>query len=230
MTSAALCVVAALSALGWRHLARRRACTRVDPRRELASLAAHLARSTRSGTTLNEAFSIAAPRLGGIVGRDTGDLVRALERGSSLEEATRRWLESTSAASTRAWVRVTSEVGGGTKERLDRQDLGLLVCAVQFSDRQGAGLSDAFDAVAMALMDRAELREEVAALTSQASMSVWVLCAIPVLGLVMLPVLAPEVFVAMFSTRVGVLLLLAATSLDATAILACSRITSRVLR
>ncbi len=227
-------VIASVAALvGALVLGRRRSRREVRPdsARELAALAAHLSRSARAGMTVGEGIRTAAPRLSGPVGRCTAELAATLERGVPMGAALVTWSDSLLVAASpgRGGPHI-GRLGVRRGDRLDPHDVSLFVCAVEVSRRWGSGLSEALDAVAVALLDRSELADEVRALTSQAGASTAVLCGIPVLGVLLLPVVAPPVFVDLVSTPPGLVLLGAATMLDLAAVAVSRRLTAVVLR
>lgn len=215
--SVAVAGLAAGSLAIWRRRITRSAGSEPDPRRELISVALHLARGARAGMTTADAIVEAAGRADGVVQRQLRSVCSRMDRGSGLE------------GSLRAWSR---EATGGAARRgaPDPDDVSLLTAAAAFAEGHGSGLAEAFEGVAAALVDRAELVDEVAALTSQARASVAVLCALPVLGLALVGAIDPAVPAALVSTRVGLASLAAAIGLDVAAVLLGVRLTGAVRR
>lgn len=198
-------------------LRRRRRGRSVDPRRELVSVAVHLARSTRLGMTPVEALEDAAGGLRAEVGHECAVVCAQLRRGLSLDEALEQW-----------YLRADS--APPTKSPLPAQDVRLLCAAARFAGHHGRGLPEVFDAVAAALVDRIELTEEVGALTSQARASVAALCALPLVGLAMITMIAPASTTAMFATPLGWGCLGVAVALDLAALRAGAVLTARAVR
>lgn len=192
-----------------------------DPRRVLGSVAANLARGVSAGMTPAESLSVAADRFDGPVGEQLSMMRDGLARGVSLDRALLDWVVETRARSGRRFTRERSP---------DPDDVELLVCAIRFSEPQGAGLIEAFEGVAVALVDRAELDSEVRALTSQAWASVAVLCALPVVGMVLVGVIAPSVLAILAGTRFGLICLGVAVLLDVGAVILARRFVAGVLR
>jgi tight adherence protein B len=192
-----------------------------DPRRVLGSVAANLARGASAGMTPAESLSVAAECFDGAVGDQLSGLRDGLARGVTLDRALLDWVVE---ARTRSGRLVTR------KRAPDPDDVELLVCAIRFSEPQGAGLVEAFEGVAVALVDRAELDSEVRALTSQAWASVAVLCSLPIVGLVMVGAIAPSVLGVLAGTRFGLLCLGAAALLDVGAVVLARRFVAGVLR
>ncbi|MCZ7627823.1 MAG: type II secretion system F family protein [Microthrixaceae bacterium] len=192
-----------------------------DPRRVLGSVAATLARGVSAGMTPAESLSAAADRFGGVVGEHLRAMRHLLARGVTLDQALLDWVDRTREC----------RAGPFTRQRHpDPDDVELLVSAIRFSEPQGAGLIEAFEGVAVALMDRAELDSEVRALTSQAWASVSVLCSLPAVGLVMVGAIAPSVLGVLVGTRLGVACLGVAVVLDAAAVCLARRLVAWVQR
>lgn len=221
MTSIALLVatVSLVVVLRLRRSARPR--VESDPRRVLGSVAANLARGVSAGMTPAESLSAAAGRFDGPVGEQLSNMRDGLARGVTLDRALLDWVSQARACRGRLFARERSP---------DPDDVELLVCAIRFSEPQGAGLIEAFEGVAVALVDRAELDSEVRALTSQAWASVAVLCSLPVVGLVMVGAIAPSVLGILAGTQFGFVCLGVAALLDVGAIMLARRFVAGVLR
>lgn len=215
-----LVLAAALAALLVRRLGVRTA-EGSDPRRVLGSVAANLARGVSAGMTPAESLCAAADRFDGTVGEQLSTIRDALDRGVSLDQALLDWVARVRARGGRLLTR---------RRHPDPDDVELLVSAIRFSEPQGAGLIEAFEGVAVALVDRAELENEVRALTSQAWASVAVLCSLPVVGLMMVGVIEPSVLGVLAGTRLGLACVGVATLLTLGAVLLARRLVARVLR
>lgn len=219
MITVAVLVIAAVGLLWVRMRARRRSPQ--DARRVLGSVAANLARGVRAGMTPAESLAASADRFVGPVGQQLSRVRDALERGSPLEGALQQWVDAT---------RAPARWSTGRALQPDADDVELLVCAIRFGEPHGAGLNEAFEGVAAALVDRAELDQEIRALSSQAWASVVVLCSLPVVGLVMMAVVAPAVLGTLFGTGLGLGCLLLAGALDTAAVLLARRMAAAVRR
>jgi Flp pilus assembly protein TadB len=221
MTSIALAVLMVSVSV---MLRRRRAAGTAegsDPRRVLGSVAANLARGVSAGMTPAESLSAAADRFDGAVGKQLSSMRDSLVRGVTLDRALLDWVVQARARQGRQFTREKSP---------DPDDVELLVCAILFGEPQGAGLIEAFEGVAVALVDRAELDSEVRALTSQAWASVAVLCALPLVGMVVVGAMAPSVLGILVGTRFGLVCLAVAVLLDVGAIMLARRFVAGVLR
>lgn len=140
----------------------------------VGELAERLAAQLRSGASLPEAIAGASTteeRLGG----DLETLCRKLRRGEAVDES-------------------LAEFGAvGSTER------ALLVAALRMVARHGGRTADALDGVAGTVRDRTAVNAELAAQTSQARYSAWVLAALPPLFLVLGAVVDPRLLGALVS-------------------------------
>jgi tight adherence protein B len=170
-----------------------------------------LARSVRAGAPLSEAISQVCESDAG--SREMGLEVvgSALQRGVSLDGALVEW-------------------GRLAKSRPRLPDVDLIVAAGRFGNRHGGDLASALEAVALTVMDRAELADETAALSSQARASAVVLCLLPVLGAATLCLADPEVAGVLFGTTLGWICIMVAFALDALAAVLGEALIRRALR
>jgi len=168
-----------------------------------------------------ESLCAAADRFDGPVGEQLSAMRDGLARGASLDATLLDWV-----------AKARSGHGSlfGRDRSPDPEDVELLVCAIRFGEPQGAGLVEAFEGVAVALIDRAELESELRALSSQAWASVAVLCALPVVGMVILMTIEPEVTRVLVGTPLGLACVVVAAALDVGAVLLARRLVVGVLR
>ncbi len=204
-------------AVGGILLHRNRSDAAVDPRRELATVATHLARGSRAGMTATAALAEAADKARGSVGRQLGMVVGRIERGESFDDAMDGWAKEPAPAS-------------GQGRAPTAADVELLVVAARFAQVQGSGLAEAFESVATALVDRAELADEVTALTAQARASVAVLCGLPLLGMALVGSIEPRVLSVLSGSSVGLVCLGVAIGLDVAAVALSARLSRWALR
>lgn len=212
MSALVIAVVAA--GLWWARRSRRR--RPADSRRALASVALHLSRATRSGVTPPEALEQAAGRADGVVGTQLGEVCAQVRRGRSFDGALADWADRAAGEPSRRDTPAAS-------------DVELLSAAARFAHRQGTRLPEAFEGVTAALVDRAEVADELTALTSQAAASIAVLCALPLIGLLMMGMLAPEAISTLFGTPAGLACLTLAVLLDVAAVALCTHLVRRVV-
>jgi tight adherence protein B len=192
--------------------ALRRRRRSVDRRRATANLAMQLARSVRNGATLPEAVTQTAALSSGPGTAALARVDRALQRGVAIDDALGEW----------------GQGPGG--EAPVPEDVALVVAAARFGNRQGGDVAGALESVALTLLDRAELAEETAALSSQSRASVAVLGLLPLLGGTLLASMDPEVARVLLTTSLGWVCLLLATILDGAAVVVSELLVRRALR
>ncbi len=220
MTPSVLVLAIGCFVVVWIKRSRARRQPNPDPRRALSSIAAILARGSAAGMTPADCLCSVADRLEGPVREDLETLRDSLARGVAVDSALESWVE-------RARHR-TSRWTPGRPQYPDVRDVELLVGAIRFGEPRGAGLIEAFEGVATALTDRAELDHELCALTSQAWASVVVLCSLPLVGVMMMAVVARQVISVLFGTRLGIGCLVLAVLLDGSAVLLARHLTAAV--
>jgi Flp pilus assembly protein TadB len=208
----------------------RRREPEVDPRRGLAAVATQLARSTRQGLTVPEALrhcAEASPAIAGSarppravgpagVGAAVGAVSGAVARGIPLAVALATWEEA-------SWAK-RPDPGVPCAE-----DVTLLCAALRLGAEHGGDVAAALDGVAVALLDRADLDEEARALASQATASVVVLCALPLVGTALFALVSPATLSVLVGTPGGWACAGLAVVLDLTAWVVARRMVSVAL-
>jgi tight adherence protein B len=218
LTTAAMLLSAAAAAV-WLRRRRVRLRDGGDPRRDLAVLAMQIGRGLRAGLTTFEVLEEATTTLRGPVADQLAEVCTSMRRGSSLPDALAAWRSEVEGAGRRA-----------RKGMPQAEDVELFAVAAGFGHRHGRGEPQAFESVGAALMDRTELADEVDALTAQARASVLILCALPVLGCLVLALVDASMATVMLTHPLGRAALVVAVSLDALALWVGHRLTARVLR
>lgn len=188
-------------------LVRRRSAAVREAVRQLPQVAADLARSVRSGSSMHTAFGVVSDRAGGLLGPELRSVAHAIDRGRSLDAALGEWQERT-------------EVSG----------VDLLVGACRFGVRHGGDLTRALDGVAAALLDALEVADETRALVAQARTSAAVLLALPPLGAALFALADPAVAGVLLGSTAGWLCVVVGLGLDALGALVSGRIIGSALR
>lgn len=174
----------------WRD-ARLTTVRRRRAARELPGAVSAIARSVRSGSTLEVAMQDVAPSARGVLGQELRGAVRLLELG----HGTARVLE--------LWRRATVVDG-----------VVLLVAACRFSLDHGAGLVGSLDGVAQTLLDRIEVMDETAALAAQAKTSTMALIMVPPIGMLLFALIQPSFLGVLVGTTPGRICLLTGVGLE----------------
>jgi tight adherence protein B len=149
----------ALPAPRFGRLAERFASSRASRRYEdaLPDALDRLAAGIRAGASVPQALEAAATRGDAAVGADLIAVVKAVEQGTSLDDALQGWCR-----------------------RRPLRGVGLTAAALDLGSRFGGRQATAVDAVSDAVRSRLALRREVRALSAQARASAWVMAATPV--------------------------------------------------
>lgn len=92
-------------------------------------------------------------------------------------------------------------------DRMDSQDFRWTISALTIQREIGGNLSEILSTTANAIRGRAEIRNEVKALSAEGRMSAYVLVSIPILMLLYLRLTRPEAFSLMFSTAPGLIMM-----------------------
>lgn len=159
-------------------MSRRRERARYE--RQLAHVAAELARAARCGASLPTALAEVAAAAERPVAVDVVAVHDALQRGIAVDDALVDWSARAGSAS-----------------------VDLVVTAARLGHAEGGDLGAALDAVAVSLLDRIEVAEEAHALGAQARTSTWALLALPPFGAACFSLLDPSVGHTLFATPVG---------------------------
>lgn len=154
----------------------------------VGDLAEGLAAQLRAGASLPEAIAGASARVEPL-GTDLATMRRQLRRGESVDGALAAFAVDASA------------------------ERALLVAALRMAARHGGRTADALDGVAGTVRDRTAVSAELAAQTSQARYSAWVLAALPPLFLILGSTVDPRLLGALASPG-GVLALLVALGFE----------------
>jgi tight adherence protein B len=173
--------------------------------RQLAHVAAELARSVRSGASLPTAVAELARVAEPPVSTDVVAVHEALGRGVAVDDALADW-------STRAGM----------------PSVELVVTAARLGHAEGGDLAAALDAVAVSLLDRLEVADEAHALGAQARASTWALLALPPFGALCFSLLDPAVGRTLFATPLGWVCLAVGASLELMGAAVMSRLVASV--
>lgn len=104
-------------------------------------------------------------------------------------------------------------------ERMPLHEVRMMANVMRVQSRTGSDLGGVLEALADAIRERRRFRRKVAALTSQARATAWVLGCLPLAFAVYVAVTQPSLRDATFTTALGRLLMMIALGLDALAAL-----------
>ncbi len=185
--------------------ARRTAARRLDA--QLPLLASTLARSAHSGATLVQALDEVGDALPEPASSAVAEVLAATRRGVAVDLAVAEWAR-----------------------RHHSDEVAILATAARVGHREGGDLAVALDAAAVTLLDRAEVRDEARALSTQARTSAAVLLALPPFGAACFCLLDPAVAATLFTTPLGWTCLVLGVSLDGAGAWVMRRMVAGALR
>jgi len=133
---------------------------------------------------------------------------------------------ATSAASSRKIVRVEADLvlaairSGETRAhafaalaaRRPSPNMEFLATGLQLNDLAGGNFAQVLDTIAQTIRERTHLEQDLRAATAQARTSSYVLAALPVLLVVIVSIIQPQYFKPVWSSQVGLLILLVAAA------------------
>jgi len=146
-------------------------------------------------------------------------LSNALKAGLSLPQALDTVARNTAAPIADELSRVIREMNIGSAtdralaamvRRTGSEDLDLIVTAIGIQASVGGNLARILESISHTIRQRVQVKGQIAAMTAQARASGWVITLLPVIVAVILYVITPTYFRAMFQDRVGIALLLLA--------------------
>jgi tight adherence protein B len=169
--------------------------------RELAEGLAHIASAMRAGFALLQAIDSAARRLQPPLAQELAHLVTDVNLGRTLEEAL-----------------------ADLNERIGSYDLDMVVTAILIQRRTGGNLSEVLDNVTETMRERDRVRGEIRVLTAQQRFAGIVLSVWPVALAAIFFLLNPDVMSNLWTTPVGLVLLISAAFLQLLGFLTIRRI------
>jgi tight adherence protein B len=146
-------------------------------------------------------------------------LSNALKAGLSLPQALDTVARNTTAPIAEELSRVIREMNIGSAtdraltamvRRTGSEDLDLIVTAIGIQASVGGNLARILESISHTIRQRVQMKGQISAMTAQARASGWVITLLPVVVGVILYVITPVYFRAMFQDRVGIMLLLLA--------------------
>jgi tight adherence protein B len=169
--------------------------------RQLAEALTHIANAMRAGFALLQAIDSAARRLQPPLAEELARLVTDVNLGSTLEGAL-----------------------ADLNERVGSYDLDMAVTAIIIQRRTGGNLSEILDNVAETMRERDRVRGEIRVLTAQQRLAGWILSLWPVFLALVFFLMNPDVMSNLWTTPVGLVLLIGAAFLQLLGFLTIRRI------
>jgi tight adherence protein B len=143
-----------------------------------------IVRSVRSGLPTNEALRIVARESPDPVGSEFNNMVESLKVGVTLEQATKRMMES-----------------------MPTPEVGFFAIVMTIQTKSGGNLSEALSNLALVLRDRKRLQGKIKAMSSEAKASAMIIGSLPpaVMGIVYIT--TPDYIARLFTEKAGNLML-----------------------
>jgi len=101
------------------------------------------------------------------------------------------------------------------EDRVGSEDLALMNQAIEIARQTGGNLTEVFDRIAQTIRDRMRIEQRIQSLTATGRLQAVVVGAMPALLLLAMTLLKPDMMKPMYSTRPGILMLVAAAALIA---------------
>lgn len=223
-------LILAVIVVGVLVVVRRRAGRGVDELRDLAGAAGAVARELRQGAGLHQSLISVAESERAVSGRAvSGRAVSGRAGPTSLPALADRLSSGVSIAdSIQGWIDDARRSNSSGPVQFG--DLELLGNALLMGFHFGGDTPAALEAAASTLMQRADLAEETAALTSQARASMWTLCALPVVAVGVFSAVDPGIANTLLGTPSGRFCLAIGLSLETASVLVARHMVRRTLR
>ncbi len=139
-----------------------------------------MARALQAGHSMSAAIEIVSLDAPDPVGSEFGEVFKQQNFGLPLRDALTRMLD-----------------------RVPSQDLRVLIAAIIVQRDTGGNLIELLDRVAFMIRDRIRLRGEIRTHTAQGRMTGWVLCALPVVMLILINIVNPGYSSILFHEPLG---------------------------
>lgn len=153
--------------------------------RQLGDALMVLANAIRAGFSFQQALANVASDLADPVSREFLSVSRDLQLGADLEESMTR-----------------------VADRMDSSDLRLITTAVVIQRQVGGNLSEILDTISQTIRDRLAIKRTILALTAQGRISGKIIGAMPFLLLLIIYLTNPDYIMPLFTTSMGVLILI----------------------
>jgi len=128
----------------------------------------------------------------------------AQEMDAPMGEEFRRFLRETTLGST------TEAALNNLNERCDNDDLDLAVTAVLIQRQIGGNLAEILDSILHTIRERIRIKQEIRTLTAQGRLSAIIITALPPVLAVIVYFLSPEFISVLFTTTIGIAMIVAA--------------------
>jgi Flp pilus assembly protein TadB len=159
------------------------------------------------------------------------ELAAKLQSGSPARVALRNSLEKTSLFNTKNACQNGASISAALLADQPNDEVARALSSCwDISEEAGIGLATAVGQLAKGVQMKVQLEEELTSALSQAKLSLWVLAALPLFGLLLAGAIGENPLIWLFTNKFGQMVLIFGLSLEALGIYWVSRITNRVRR
>lgn len=157
------------------------------------------------------------------------ELAAKLQSGAPARVALRNSLEKTALLSTKNACQNGSSISAALLIDQPNDDVARALSSCwDISEEAGIGLATAVGQLAKGVQMKVQLEEELKSALTQAKLSLWVLAALPLFGLLLAGAIGENPLVWLFTNKFGQMVLIFGLSLEALGIFWVNRITNRV--
>jgi tight adherence protein B len=159
-------------------------------REQLVDILAILASSLRAGHSFMQAIDAVGREIGEPGSREFARLIAEIRLGRDVDEALY-----------------------ALADRIDSEDFRWAVIAVSIQREVGGNLAEVLDTVAETIRDRQNIRRQIDVLSAEGRLSIYVLAGLPILLTIYMSIVNPDYIGLLFSTRIGIVMLVVAAAL-----------------
>lgn len=110
-------------------------------------------------------------------------------------------------------------------ERLENEDLKMLISALAISEKTGGNLSDVLRTISNTVQNRIKIRQEVKSLSAQGKMSSIIIGALPIVISLIMMIMNPSYIQTLIDTEIGRMLLITAVIMEVVGFIVMTKIT-----
>lgn len=159
------------------------------------------------------------------------ELSAKLQSGSPARVALRNSLEKTSLLNTKNACQNGASISAALISDQPNDEVARALSSCwDISEEAGIGLATAVGQLAKGVQMKVQLEEELKSALTQAKLSLWVLAALPLFGLLLAGAIGENPLIWLFTNKFGQVVLIFGLSLEALGIYWVNRITNRVRR
>lgn len=161
-------------------------------------------------------------------------ICNGLKSGFSFQQAMRSVSKDMAPPISTEFQRVLNEIDYGMTqeaalkrmyERLENEDLKMLISALSISEKTGGNLSDVLMTISNTVQNRIKIRQEVKSLSAQGKMSSIIIGALPIVISLIMMIMNPSYIQTLVDTEIGRMLLITAVVMEVIGFAVMTKIT-----